>query len=341
MSDELKRFFDAIEFYPESELFASSEIEKVVYLKQKDVYEVYLNLMNVLPYKVLKELLNQASLGIKKEKNCVIRLSYNNVSNEDVLKYVKELIKELVEKRPSLINLNDSNITIDDEIITIEVSSKLEELEVKKEGKGIAAKLYSFGLGEYEITSVLNETLHEEIKSELEKDKTKEVEIEIKPSPSNNEKPIEGEVTPINNIIGDMKSIIVEAYIFGIDTLERDTINIITLKISDKTNSLMAKIFKKQKDEYKATLSSLKEGAWYRFQGKVEFDSFSKDLVLSVRKYEEITSKDEVVKDNAEIPRVELHTHTMMSAMDGVIPADAIVKICNKYWPKSYRYNRP
>jgi DNA polymerase-3 subunit alpha (Gram-positive type) len=327
MSDELKRFFNSIEFHSEDEGFNNCEIEKVVYLKQKDIYEVYLNLVNVLPYKVLMELLYQASLGIKKEKKCLIRLSYNNITNDDILNYLKELIKELVEKRPSLVNLNDSNISIDDEIITIEVRSKLEELEVKKEGKGISKKLYSFGLGEYEITSILNEELQKEIIDELEKDKIKEIEI-IDNNPSKEEKnnSIEGEVTSINNIMGDMKSVIIDAYIFGIDTLERDNINIITLKISDKTNSLIAKIFKKQKEEYRSTLASLKEGAWYRFLGKVEFDSYSKDYVLSVRKFTDIDNKEEVVFDNAEIPRVELHTHTMMSAMDGVIPADSLVK---------------
>ena len=53
---------------------------------------------------------------------------------------------------------------------------------------------------------------------------------------------------------------------------------------------------------------------------------FSKDFVLQVRNMEKIKSKDEPVIDDAEIPRVELHMHTMMSAMDGVIEPDKILK---------------
>ena len=42
-----------------------------------------------------------------------------------------------------------------------------------------------------------------------------------------------------------------------------------------------------------------------------------------------IKSKDESVVDNAEVKRVELHTHTMMSAMDGVIDAKKLVKFAH------------
>ena len=55
------------------------------------------------------------------------------------------------------------------------------------------------------------------------------------------------------------KNVIVEAFIFGeIVTLEKETINIITLKVSDKTNSILAKIFKKDHDEF----SEVMEMAW-------------------------------------------------------------------------------
>lgn len=336
MTDELKRFFKSIDFKPDEKWFEKANVEKVVYLKSKDIFEVYIENEDVLPPSIAKELLSCASLGINKEKNCMIRFHYKKVTTEDVQTYLKELITELIDKRPSLVNLKDSLITIDDEIITIEVSTKLEELEVKKEGKGICTKLYSFGLGEFELTSVMNEQLHEEIKNEVEKSRTEEIEMKIvEPVQTTSTKPIEGEVTTINNIMGDTKNLILEAYVFGIDTMERDTINIITLKISDKTNSLLAKIFKKKKEDYQAALKDLKEDSWYRFQGNVEFDSFSKDLVLKVRSFEPIDSKEEIIKEEEEIPRVELHTHTMMSAMDGVIPADKIVKYATSIGQKA------
>ncbi len=335
MTDELKRFLKSIEFnYNESD-FEGASVKKVIYLKGKDVFEVYLHLQKVLPIEVAKSLVASTKNKINHEKDCVIYFEYEKVDENDVLLYLKDCILDLTKKRPSLVNLKDALVSIEDEIITLEVSSKLEEMEVKKEAKGITSKLYAYGLGEYELTSILNEELHEEVKKDIEKSRTSEIPVvEIVPQKTN-QKPIEGEVTAINNIMGDVKSIIVEAFVFGIDSMEHEKINIITLKISDKTNSLLAKVFKKDKAEFKNTLKDFKEGKWYRFQGKVEFDSFSKDLVLSIRHYEEIDSKDEIVKEKTDTPRVELHTHTMMSAMDGVIDAKTLVKHAIKIGQKA------
>ncbi len=338
MTEELKRFLKSIAFEANEKDFEGASVEKVIFLKKKDIFEVYINLPKTLPFKVAKELLSAANNKINKEKFCIIRLNVEKKTNEDILSYLKELILEWADKRPSLINLKDALVTIEDEIITIEVSSKLEEVEVKKEAKGISSKLYSYGLGEFEITSILNEQLHEEIKADIEKNRTSEipiVETSFVPKEKEAKQPIEGEVTIINNIMGDIKNIVVEAYVFGIDTMEHEKINIITLKISDKTNSLIAKIFKKDKTDYQNAKKDFKEGAWYRFKGNVEFDTYSKDLVLKVRNYEAIDSKEEFVKEASENPRVELHTHTMMSAMDGVIDAKTLVKHAIKMGQKA------
>ena len=140
-------------------------------------------------------------------------------------------------------------------------------------------------------------------------------------------KHIDGEITSINEIMGEMRNVVVEGFIFGeIGTLEKEKINIITLKFSDKTNSILVKIFKKDHDEFLSVMEEMKAGTWYRVHGNVEFDNYAKELVLVVRNMEHIASKDSKAKDEAEVKRVELHTHTMMSAMDGVIPAEALVK---------------
>ena len=136
----------------------------------------------------------------------------------------------------------------------------------------------------------------------------------------------EGEVRPVENIVGAEENIIVEAYVFGMELLEKDNINIMTLKISDNTSSILAKVFKKNKREFGLIKGALKDAAkkhqWFRFHGNVEFDNYSHDNVFQIWNLERIDSKDVKVKDDAEVKRVELHAHTMMSMMDGVIPND-------------------
>ncbi len=459
MTEELKRFFTSINYAFKESDFEGASVQKVIYLKQKNIFEVYLEFQAVLPISIAKEILKASMNKINQEKECAIHFVYDEISHDDILVYLKDCIKDLTKKRPSLVNLMDALVTIEDEIITLEVSTRMEEAEVKKEAKGITSKLYSYGLGEYELTSILNEELNREVKEDIEKNKTAEIPVilsspkqpdvellegevtsletikkpirkaiiegyvlemntlehekvniitlkisdktsqlsvkifkkpseleefkklkeefregfwyrfsgrikqdsyanaliltvndfmsldkeeetiekqEISPK-SMNEGPITGNVTAIDNIMGDIANITLEAYIFGKDVMEHEKINILTLKISDKTNSLLAKVFKRpnEKEEFRSIVKDLKEGTWYRFQGNVKRDDFAKDLVLTILKYESIESKDEITMEQTDNPRIELHTHTMMSAMDGVIDAKTLVKHAIKIGQKA------
>ena len=97
---------------------------------------------------------------------------------------------------------------------------------------------------------------------------------------------------------------------------------IMNFKISDKTNSMLAKLLRFDEEEYKYISKNLKENNWYRFYGDVQNDAYLKDIVLSIKGIEKIPSKNEARVDNAEVKRVELHAHTMMSQMDGLTKVD-------------------
>ena len=328
MQNDVVRFLDSIGYPEARDELKNVEIEKVLLHRKEEFFEVILKHDVVLPYEVSKQLVDCSKKGIHGKEKCIITFHYLAVLESDVLDYVKSMLKESAEKKPSLVTVLEQDPRIDDDVITVECINKTVEVETKKELRQIGKKLLQYGLGTYEFNTYLNEELQKSVQEEIRSIREEQKVIEEKPKIVGNlilGREITGEVTTINNIMGDTKSVVFEAYIFGIETLERDNINIITLKISDKTNSILAKIFKKDKGEYKAVLGSLKEGAWYKFYGNVEFDNFSKDLVMSVRSLEKIDSKDASNHDDAEVPRVELHMHTMMSAMDGVIPASSLV----------------
>jgi len=339
MQDDVVRFLNSISFTEDRSALENIEIEKVLYNKTKKIYEVIMKNEKVLPYNVVSSLLLASQNGINNKGKCIITLKYAEITKEDVLKNIEEILKIYRIKKPSLGSVFDTLPTIDDEIITFEVANKTEEQELKKEFKSIQKELFLLGLGEYEFSTFLNVEIQKSVQEEIEhsKKETKVTVEETKKIEGNIiiGKEITGDATAISNIVGEVKNVILEAYIFGMDTMERETINIITLKISDKTNSLLAKIFKKDKKEYQAVAKTIKTGSWYRFQGNVEYDNFAKDYVLAIRSMEKIDSKDEIVKDEAENKRVELHTHTMMSAMDGVIDAKNLVKYAAKIGHKA------
>ncbi len=324
MNDELTRFLNSISYDGERDCLNELEIEKVLFHKNEKRYEVKLHGTHVLPYEITSKLLLACQNKIHGKEECNITFCYDEVTNEDVLSYLTSLKEIYKYKKPSLGSVLDSMPKIEGNEITFEVGNKTEEEELKQLFLELQKEFILFGLGTYEWHTFFNVEMQKSVQEEIEasKKETKAVVEEVKKIEGNIivGKEIEGDATVINNIVGENKNVILEAYVFGADFTERDTINIITLKISDKTNSILAKIFIKDKKKYQATCKSISVGSWYRFQGNVEFDHFAKDLVLAVRNMEKIDSKDEVVVDEAEIPRVELHLHTMMSAMDSVVP---------------------
>lgn len=322
---EVKKFFESIGFQ-HLELSDHAEIKKVILQKKKELLEVYLHFSNPLDFTTIQELFLCASHGIYGKSNCELKLSYEKISEAELEEITNGLKAQLIEEKPSLMGIKDTKIQIDHQQIIFEVTNKFEEEEIQKNAKKLEETLRTYGFGEYHIESKLNQELLEEVKKEIESSKASETvekkELEIPKGSPIVGKSIEGEPNIINNISDSMKNVIIEAFVFDKEGMERETINILTLKISDKTNSILAKIFKKKKEEYKAVDKAIKVGKWYRFQGNVEFDNFAKDFVLAIRNMEEIPSKDEIAKDEAEEKRIELHAHTMMSAMDGVIPND-------------------
>ncbi len=337
MSDELKRFFNSINYNYNEEIFKDATVLKVVYLKNIDTYEVYIEKDKVISINDAIKLFECAKKGINKQKKCIIKFNYKEINEEDIKGYLNVLLNELVSKRPSLANLLSEDMKIDSNIIYLKVNTKLEELELLKEAHDLNDKLNSYGFS-YLVRPLLSSNMS------IKKEATEKIQINTFSKTNNYSKekkeevsnaPIEGNVVSINNIIGDTKNVIIEAYVFGMDSFLHEKINILTLKVSDKTNSILVKIFKRDKDEYHKLCGDFKEGNWYRFKGNVEFDTYAKDLVLKVNKYEKIDSKDEEVIDDAPLPRVELHLHTMMSAMDSVINAEALVSYVSKLGAKA------
>lgn len=138
-------------------------------------------------------------------------------------------------------------------------------------------------------------------------------------------KVIEEDARSIDSIVGEDVDISLDAEIFGVDNFEstKSDYKIITLKITDYTNSIYAKIFTRNKEDYENYLSVLKEGRWFKFFGYTKIDQFSRgDLVFNIQSINYSNHQKNELIDDANEKRIELHAHTMMSAMDGLTGLD-------------------
>ena len=114
-----------------------------------------------------------------------------------------------------------------------------------------------------------------------------------------------------------------EIFSLDVKTTRDGRNNIINFNITDKTYSYTVKIFETVANA-KSLLGALKEGETVIVYGKVSYDKYSGENIISATSVNSV--KPIKKKDNAENKRVELHLHTNMSEMDGMTSADKLVK---------------
>lgn len=118
--------------------------------------------------------------------------------------------------------------------------------------------------------------------------------------------------------------------IFAIDTrLLKSGKTLMSLSISDRTNSIGVKAFLKE-NEAENVLEQLNKGMWILVDGNVRYDTFEKELCLYINNINHGTAPATRM-DNASEKRVELHMHSNMSDMDGITPIKTLVKRAAKW----------
>lgn len=97
---------------------------------------------------------------------------------------------------------------------------------------------------------------------------------------------------------------------------------IITVNFTDYTGSNTLKIIvEKAKSE---PFEALKEGKTIFVRGEVRYDTYDKDI--NIKPFDICFVKKKKISDKAEFKRVELHAHTKMSAMDGLVTAQELIE---------------
>jgi DNA polymerase-3 subunit alpha (Gram-positive type) len=96
-----------------------------------------------------------------------------------------------------------------------------------------------------------------------------------------------------------------------------------TFEITDYTGSITAKQFV-EKSKINFMMERIKTGTFVKVRGEVQYDKYLKDSILMVT--DVLECGKEIIQDNAEEKRVELHLHTQMSAMDAVTSVKDLVE---------------
>ncbi len=133
-------------------------------------------------------------------------------------------------------------------------------------------------------------------------------------------KMFKGPPTAIADISEGMRSVVVAGQIFKVEERElRNGKTLVTLYINDETSSIMGKIFAKSKEDIKVFVP----GMHAMLKGTPGVDLYTKEMTIMVN--HALRMESPKVKDKAAEKRVELHAHTTMSTMDGIVSAKKLI----------------
>ncbi len=125
----------------------------------------------------------------------------------------------------------------------------------------------------------------------------------------------------IDNINSEQQNVVTNGIVFDQEVKQiKKNLTLHTFHITNYKDSITCKAFLRNREKL-----NLKEDMEVLVRGEVQYDRYSKDLILMSDDINKIGEREKR-KDKAEEKRVELHLHTKMSAMDSTVEVKDAVK---------------
>ena len=354
MDDKLKLFLEKIgldkEYY---KYFEDGKILKIKSSKDKLNWNFIIETKELLSLDLIKFLDENIKNGFPNLTTVTYTIIPRTVDRISVNNYFPYVISNIGLSEAMANLFKEKIIKFTSDGLYIELDNKAMENVFNNNMQKIKDKFNQIGFDIDLKTKVNEEDIKSEIENELKLDisnvhipEKKEVKKksnlkiadtkEIKDSNAILGREIEGDITSIENLSGEIENVNIEAKVFGKELFEstKTAFKIITLKVTDYTDSFYIKIFFRNTEDFERINSKIKEGNWYRINGNVKYDEFARDFVLNANNIMDIPTKDIEIMDEAEEKRVELHAHTLMSQMDGVVSVENLIKTAKKWGHK-------
>lgn len=332
--------------------FKDGKILKIKCSKDKLNWNFIIELNDLLPTKILEFLDKNISNGFPNLKSVTYTIIIKSKNELRINEYFPYVISSIGLSKGILTIFSNDSIKYTTGGIVIAVDNKAEENIIKNNLDKINSKFNQIGFNiNLKVELIKDEHIDNKKINNIEIDTsnlTKPRKFVEKSTRNTSQmvstKKIEGSnaimgidvngpITEISEIDGEMDNVTIEGYVFGVDLFEskKSTFKIITLKVSDKTDSVISKIFFRSEEDFNRIKSEIKEGNWYKINGNVKYDDYANDFVLNVSNILNINPKEIEIEDKSLEKRVELHAHTLMSQMDGVVSVEDLIKQAKKW----------
>lgn len=332
--------------------FSSAKLTKIKIHRKTNTWEVFITNKQALPLEIIEEIEANKHKLDETASDITFIWDIETIDINTYLSYYPYILSQ-VKDDLKVLEIYQDALKIDEGFLVLTATTEVEKERLENCLDKINTLYKHLGY-RFNIEVILH---HEEnILAEIKKDLEVKISLPEKKEPEVKESPkektyrreakdpnsvigrgIKEDAIKIKTLLGEDNNVVVEGYVFGTDYFEssKTDFKIITLKITDYSDSIYCKVFVRDNDEYKRLCKELKVGSWYKIRGYTKEDQFAKELVLNARDILKIEKEQQVITDNAIKKRVELHCHTKMSQMDGVADDEAILKQALKWGHKA------
>ena len=359
MDKKLNDLLDKLDFPSESkEYFNNCKIEKIVVKEEKQIWDINIKSDNIIPYNIIDSFTSSLSKCVNNKYKYLVTIITDDNNLDLVFDYYKNILI-LINNNNLYYDMFLDRLKKDNDTFYIEIynSSEKNILSSKMDTINALFKRFGFKINlELRLSLDASNLIKEEIKEDYAIDTSKFDNVNTKKTVvkeqkegrkygkdvvSNNpnqlfgNKAITGESTSLSELNHEVDNVNVEALVFGVVPSNKKGFNSLTLKVTDNKTSMYVRIFCNTEELYNDLLCKIKEGMWLKINGYVKNNTFYNDFVLNARNIEILEKEVEEIVDDAIEKRVELHTHTMMSQMDGVVPVKDLIKRAVKWGHKA------
>ncbi len=359
MDSKLELFLNKINLSKDDyKYFDGGKILKIISSKDRLNWNFIIQTKELLPVSILEYIDNNINNGFSNLNTVTYTIKPINIKKSHINDYFNYVINSLALGKAISMFFLGKTIKYTTNGLVLEAFNKAEVNMINNKLNQIINSYKRIGFEDFSLSiEYIKEEnkLKEEIDTKLKEEVNKTIENINNIKNVRKEKPIEKmqmvstkkdpdsnailgfdikeESVSMNQVTGEIDNVTVSGYIFGKEEFESSKSNfkIITLKISDETDSLISKIFFRNEEDFQRVNNDLKIGSWYKINGRVSYDTFSNDYVLSAKNIVPIEKTITEIMDDANEKRVELHSHTLMSQMDGVVSIEDLIKQAKKW----------
>ncbi|HHU60042.1 TPA: PolC-type DNA polymerase III [bacterium] len=320
--------------------FEDAKLEKAIYIKKDKKYNIYIkfsSLPKVQTYFAIEQIQN----NFKFDSKVIISFDkYIEIDEEYVNSVFQNVILEKHKDSAMVRSIRNIKIGVNQEQILFHFNSIVLRDSFMEFEKVFEDIYHQLGINRM-VSFVVIEKDFEEENAKLEAENNNIIKqvsqravnrVRDEPKAKVNYYKTQSEQVKIGQLSQDDKNVIVRGKIFDIETSDRKIL-IVTLFITDFDDAVSVKLFEGRHFK-REELESFKEGQWVEVKGDMEYDTYAREIVLMGKSVSKIEVDDEI-KDLADEKRVELHTHTKMSNMDGVATAREYIEQASKWGHKA------